>query len=583
MTPEFGPDRRVASVLCVGRDISTIKENEFRLQQAETMARIGHWHWDFAQGKSLVSAGLCHIFGRPANWRPSLTEAFDMIVTEDRDQVRSAFRAAFSRLDVEIDCGYRVNLESGVLYLHSRVCIEYAPDGRPFRLIGTAQDISELKSYESRLHEMAFHDILTGLPNRAQLNDRLSQALTDAKRHNQRLGLLVLDLDRFKEINDTHGHGMGDQVLNTVAERLRGLVRDYDTVARLGGDEFAIIFPEIREAANLGGISQKILDALARPIHLGKNNLFISASIGIAVFPSDGKTADELLQYADSALFDAKDHGRASFRFYLAELTAKSRERSMLEADLRRAEANGELELYYQPKVDLTDGSLIGAEALVRWNHPTLGLLAPDKFIGIAEDTGLIVSIGAWILSEACRTVRRWNRHNDRALKMAVNFSPRQFHGDDLVTTVCNTLAATRCEPGWLEVEITESLLLDDHSGVRATLDSFRVQGISIAIDDFGTGYSALGYLKRFPIDVLKIDRSFTSEVMQDHHSAELVKVIILMAHGMGLDVVAEGVETSEQANFLNNHGCHLGQGYLFGKPMPLEVFETHPCFVENA
>jgi diguanylate cyclase (GGDEF)-like protein/PAS domain S-box-containing protein len=466
-----------------------------------------------------------------------------------------------------------------------RLMPEFGPDSEVLSVLAIGRDITAIRESEQRLHEMTFHDILTGLPNRALFNDRLGKALSEAMRRAKVLGLLVLDLDRFKEINDTHGHGVGDRLLHESAQRLRNVVRDFDTVARLGGDEFAIVLPDVREAADLGGVSRKVLDTLARPFHIDGQELFISASIGIAVFPSDGSTTADLLQFADAALYHAKDRGRAGFRFYSAELTAKAKERATLETALRRAEPEGELELYYQPKVDLSNGALVGAEALLRWNHPTLGLVTPDRFIGIAEDSGLIVSIaedsglivsiGAWVLTKACLAAQRWNQRSGQVLKVAVNLSPRQFCDNDLLMTVCSVLTITGCEPQWLELEITESLLLDDDDNIRTTLLAFRNLGISIAIDDFGTGYSALGYLKRFPIDTLKIDRSFTRDIAVDRDSTELVKAIITMAHSLRLGLVAEGIESEQQERFLRAHGCHLGQGYRYGRPMPLAAFEA--------
>jgi len=577
LAPEFSADGQVTGILAVGRDITAAKETEQRLEQAEALARIGHWQWDFIRRESLVSATACRIFDQAPGWTPALEDVLALIVDEDRDRVVQTFLEAYDRQDGEVAYTYRIRCGKEILHLHSHAQIHYAPDGKPRSLMGTIQDISELKSYESRLHEMAFHDTLTGLPNRALLNDRLRQSLAEATRRGTILGLLVLDLDRFKEINDTHGHGVGDRLLYESAERLRNQVRDYDTVARLGGDEFAIVLPDVREAADLGTISRKILDAFVRPFRIGDQDLFISASIGIAVFPSDGATPPDLLQYADSALYDAKDRGRAGFRFYSTKLTAKSKERSMLEAALRRAEPEGELELYYQPKIDLANGALIGAEALLRWNHPTLGLVPPDRFIGIAEDTGLIVGMGAWVLTKACLAAQEWNQRGTGEFKMAVNLSSYQFRNDNLVATVRSVLALTGCEPHWLELEITESLLLDDNQGVHQTLSAFRDMGISIAIDDFGTGYSALGYLKRFPIDVLKIDRSFTRDVMLDRDSTELVKAVITMAQSLRLTLVAEGIETEDQECFLQAHGCHLGQGYRYSKPVPKAAFEALP------
>jgi len=583
LTPELAADGQVASVLVVGRDITALKESERRLCQAEAMARLGHWQWECGSKKISISGEMSRIFGKPADWQPKIDQILSLILDEDRKPLLKAFRDACGRKEAELTLGgYRIRIAKQVLHLHTHIRIEYDRSGKLRRLVGTTQDISELKNFESRLQEMAFHDSLTGLPNRVLLGERLNHCLEKAERHAGTLGLIILDIDRFKEVNDTHGHDLGDLLLHEAAERLRRLMRDYDTVARLGGDEFAIVLPNIREAADLGSISRKILDTLAHPFQLGTQEAFISASIGIAVFPGDGRSASELFQYADSALYDAKDRGRAGFRFYSAELTAKSKERAMLEMALRRAEAAGELEVFYQPKIDLASGRLVGAEALLRWRHPNLGLVQPDKFIGIAEDTGLIVGIGTWVLNQACLAARRWNESGERRLKIAVNLSSRQFRDNDLVATVIRALRLTGCKPAWLEFEITESLLLDDNKEIGIALKAFRDMGISIAIDDFGTGYSSLAYLKRFPINVLKIDRSFISDVMLDRDSTELVKGIITMAHSLRLELVAEGIETEEQELFLQAHGCHLGQGYRYSKPIPGEAFERLPLMLKE-
>lgn len=583
LTPELSADGQVASVLVVGRDITALKESELRLCQAEAMARLGHWQWECTSKKVTVSDEMCRIFGKSTKWQPKIDQILGMIVDEDRRPLLKAFSDACDRKDTELALGgYRIRIAKQVLHLHTHIRLEYDLEGKPRRLIGTTQDISELKNFESRLQEMAFHDTLTGLPNRSLLCERLNHCLEKAERHGGTLGLIILDIDHFKEVNDTHGHDLGDLLLYESAERLRRLVRDYDTVARLGGDEFAIVLPNIREAADLGSISRKILGTLAQPFLLGAQEAFITASIGIAVFPSDGNSATELFQYADSALYDAKGRGRAGFRFYSTELTAKSKERAMLETALRRAEAADELEVFYQPKIDLANGCLVGAEALIRWRHPSLGLVQPDKFIGIAEDTGLIVSIGAWILKQACLAAKRWNASGERQLKIAVNLSSRQFRDNDLVATVIRTLDSSECKPSWLEFEITESLLLDDNKEIGIALKAFRDMGISIAIDDFGTGYSSLAYLKRFPINVLKIDRSFISDVMLDRDSTELVKGIITMAHSLRLELVAEGIETEEQERFLQAHGCHLGQGYRYSKPISGEAFERLPLMISE-
>ncbi len=464
----------------------------------------------------------------------------------------------------------------------TRLTPEFGKDGDVESVLAVGRDITELSSSRLKIHQMAFYDTLTALPNRALFGDRLRQMITEASWHRQLAGVMMLDLDHFKTVNDTMGHPVGDELLRETASRLSTCIRVYDTVARLGGDEFAILLPEIRSGDDLGRVATKMLEALNQPFLLGGKEVFVSCSIGIALYPSDSTETDDLLKFADSAMYLAKYSGRNKFRFYSRELTESANERLMLESDLRRAIERKELELYYQPKVRLGDGSLIGSEALLRWNHPQRDIVSPDNFIGIAEDSGLIVEIGEWVLREACRAACARNVADKPLHKVAINLSARQFQAGDLVKTVCGVLEMTGCRPEWVELEITESLLLNEESEVLGILDAFRSLGISIAIDDFGTGYSALSYLARFPIDTLKIDQSFIRGITTASQSAELVKAILIIAHCLGYQVVAEGVETEEQAAFLQTHGCEIAQGYLYGRPMPQQEFEYLPLSFAN-
>jgi diguanylate cyclase (GGDEF)-like protein/PAS domain S-box-containing protein len=458
-----------------------------------------------------------------------------------------------------------------------RLAPEFGKDGDVASVLAVGRDITELCASRLKIHQMAFYDTLTALPNRALFGDRLRQLITEASWHRESAGVMMLDLDRFKTVNDTMGHPAGDELLRETASRLSSCVRAYDTVARLGGDEFAILLPKIRSGDDLGRIATKMLETLNQPFLLDGKEVFVSCSIGIALYPSDSTESNDLLKFADSAMYLAKRSGRNQFRFYSRELTESASERMMLESELRHAIERKELELYYQPKVRLDDGALIGSEALLRWKHPQRGIVPPNKFIGIAEDSGLIVEIGEWVLREACQAAYAWNGADKPLHKVAINLSARQFQTGDLVKTVCMVLEATGCHPEWVELEITESLLLDGESEVLAILKAFRSLGISIAIDDFGTGYSALSYLARFPINTLKLDHSFIRGITTDSLSAELVKAVLIIAHSLGYQVVAEGVETESQAVFLHAHGCEIAQGYLYAKPLPKQEFERLP------
>ncbi len=458
-----------------------------------------------------------------------------------------------------------------------RLTAERDMQGTITSVLGVGRDITELNEHRKRVYQMAFYDGLTSLPNRALFNDRLRQMITDAEWHGQKAGVMLLDLDRFKAVNDTMGHPAGDELLREAAARLTYCVRGYDTVARLGGDEFAILLPEIRMGDDLARVAGKILEAFNDPFLLEGREVFLTASVGISLYPDDSLDGDDLLKQADSAMYFAKRSGRNNFRFYSSDLTVSATERMTLEGELRRGMTRGELELYYQPKVDLQTGAVIGSEALLRWNHPMRGMVPPDKFIGIAEDSGLIVEIGEWVLRSGCEVARDWNRQGGPLHRVAINLSSRQFQSGNLAKTMRSVLEKTGCAPEWIELEITESLLLDTDDEVLEILKSFRMMGITIAIDDFGTGYSALSYLARFPIDTLKIDRSFTSKITEQGHHAELVKAIISIAHSLHQKVVAEGVETLEQAALLQAYGCHLAQGYLYSRPVCKSAFEALP------
>lgn len=429
----------------------------------------------------------------------------------------------------------------------------------------------ERRRAEERLTYLAHHDVLTGLPNRALFLDRLGQALHEAHRTGRLVGVAFLDLDRFKHINDSLGHATGDQLLKVVAARLAATVRRGDTVARHSGDEFTLILADVAHADDAARVAQKVLDHLAQPFEAAGRELFVSASLGIALYPGDARDAETLLRNADLAMYRAKEVGRNNYQFYTAEMTARAIDNLSLENALRHALERDELLLHYQPVVETATGRVVSVEALARWRHPQRGLILPDQFIPFAEETGLIAPIGAWTLRTACAQCCAWERSGYPALRMAVNLSARHFQEQDLAGAVLQVLHATGLPPQRLELEITESVLIQDADAAQAVLGTLRDAGIRLTLDDFGTGYSSLSYLKRFPLDTIKIDRSFVCDIPTDPDDATIATAIVAMAHRLGIQVIAEGVETPEQYEFLRAEGCDFMQGYLFSPPEPAE------------
>lgn len=443
-------------------------------------------------------------------------------------------------------------------------------DGSVSHYVGIFSDITRIKQTEERLQQLAHNDPLTGLPNRVLFRDRMEQAMAQAQRHGRQVVLMMLDLDRFKNINDTFGHGVGDELLGAVAERLTACVRKSDTVARLGGDEFLIILAGEVEIPGAARVAQKIIETMSRPFGVGGRNLFITASIGIALYPTDGTEVARLLQNADTALYHVKQQGKNGFQFFSAGMNLRVMEKLELELDLRAALERKEFILYYQPVVDIETRKIVCVEALLRWKHPRRGLLAPSNFIPLAEETGLIIPIGKWVLRTACSQVKALQEIGLPPFPVAVNLSSRQLRQEDLVENILEVLEATRLSPEWLELELTESIADGDADTTREAFSTLRRNGVRISIDDFGTGYSSLSYLKRFPIDKIKIDRSFVKDIVTDSDDSAIVKAIVSVAHSLNIKVVAEGVETEEQLQVLHTHGCDEWQGFAFLRPTPL-------------
>ena len=434
-------------------------------------------------------------------------------------------------------------------------------------------DITERKKAEERIKNLAYFDVLTGLPNRRLFTDRLQVAIANAHRHGQRLAIMFLDLDLFKRINDTLGHGVGDMVLVESAKRLGLCVRDGDTVARLGGDEFVVLLPELDHIEDVAKLAERVINQVKAPFVIDEHELYVTTSIGIAVYPDDGLTVEQLIKNADTAMYRAKDLGRNAYQLYTPAMNARSFERLAMESSLRHALSRDEFTLVYQGKVDLVTGRLSGVEALVRWRHPDMGLVSPAEFIPLAENMGLIGDIGAWVLKAACRQCKSWHDLGLPPVRIAVNVSALQFREGDVPAIVDEALKESGLPPNFLELELTESVLMQRVDEVAQVLRELRQMGVHISIDDFGTGYSSLSYLKRMPIDALKIDRSFVHDLLEDGtvvdgEGAEIVSTIINLAHNLRLRAVAEGVETHEQAEFLRAKGCDEIQGYLISRPV---------------
>lgn len=460
-----------------------------------------------------------------------------------------------------------------------RIYIVKNNDGLISHYIGIFSDITQRKQQEEHIWRQANYDALTELPNRNMCMDRLSQFLKNAKRKKTQVAVFFIDLDRFKLINDTLGHNAGDELLRVIANRLKDVTRESDIVSRLGGDEFVILLNDIKNIYSLEKIAEHVLAKISEPVLLNdESETFTSGSIGIALFPDDGKNVETLMKHADTAMYQSKKMGRNYFMFYKQEMNKIVMKHMKIEKELRNAINNQEFCLHYQPVVDLSNGHILGAEALIRWNHPIHGLVGPDKFIQIAEESGLIIPIGEWVITTAAHQAAQWNKNSNQLLKIAVNISSRQCadHGLAIEHFLTKTFVETQLKPGMLEIEITESLLMDGAQKTIESLQKIRNHGIGISLDDFGTGYSSLSYLKHFPISTIKIDRSFVNDVTTNKKDAQLVNAIIMLGKGLDLNVIGEGIERKEHLDFLHQLGCHFGQGYYFSRPLTAEDFSSY-------
>ncbi len=574
-------DGRPLHFLAYLRDVSGAKLTQQALEQSEEKYRNiiqsledPYFEADLAGNLTYVNEALVRTLGYTAS---------ELIGMNNRefthaDDVAEVFRV-FNRVYVSGDSArgldWRIVCKDGTArFIETSIALVHDGDGEPVGFRGIARDVTERRRADERIHHLAHYDALTGLPNRTLFEDRLKQVLTRRKRANERAALLFIDLDRFKTVNDSLGHHTGDLLLRAVAQRIRECVRAGDTVGRPGGDEFLVLLAELDEPESAARVAEKILAAVSEPYTLEGWEFSMTPSIGIAVIPDDGTDIESLVRNADVAMYHAKENGRNNYQFFSSEMNEDASERLSLEHGLRRALERGELELYYQPIVNVDESRVIGAEALVRWNRPGHGVVPAGAFIGIVEQSGLILNIGEWVLNEACRQARAWQVQFGVPFPVAVNLSALQFRQHGLPATVARVIEETGIDPACLVLELTESVVMQDARQTIDTVLEMQKLGVHFAIDDFGTGYSSLSYLKRFPIDRLKIDRSFVRDLGNDPDDTALIHAILSMARSLRMEVIAEGVETEAQRDYLQSHECAVMQGYLFSQPIPAADFE---------
>ena len=565
----------------IQRDLSSLVQSENALRAsrererlAQTFAGVGMLVWDVRGNQVEISEILARQIGR-AGLPPRIDQsAFRAVVHEDDrplfdDAVRLCL-AGHESMDIEFRV---VWTDSSIHWLQGKGDVEMDGDGLPQRLLCLTQDITGRKESDERVRFIAHHDALTGLPNRTLFRDRLQQALSAARRQRTKVGVAFVDLDHFKQINDSLGHHVGDLLLQAVARRLREIIRESDTVCRYAGDEYVLLLPNVHDSGEVSHVAEKLIECVSQPYTIANVELVVTPSVGLSLYPDDGDSVDALLKNADAAMYHAKNSGRKTFQFFLASMNEKEQNRLTLTTELRRALEQGELVVHYQPQVALSDGRVAGAEALVRWRHPERGLIYPDGFIPIAEDYELVISLGDWVLREACRQARAWCDAGFAPMPIAVNFSAVQFRERGVVRKVEQILAETGLDPALLEIELTESAIMRHGAETVATLEALRALGLTLAIDDFGTGYSSLQHLRQFPIGKIKIDRSFVADLLHDTQAASIVHAIVDLGHSMRLAVLAEGVESREQLEMLRGWGCDAFQGYFHAAAMSASAF----------
>ncbi len=577
--------QRLRFILRARDAFQALKENEAKLIESQQIANLGHWEWDVAHDQAMWSEQVYRILGQtPETGQPSYSSFLQSVHSDDRALLNQT-------ISHSVEYGEPYSLEHRVVLpdgkernVISQGKVLRGGVGQALRVRSVVQDITERKLTEERIFRLSYYDNLTGLPNRELFKDYAGRLLAATQRDGTKAAVLFLDLDRFKRINDSLGYTLGDELLREAAVRIANCVRQSDLVAkaqnmdqppyslaRPGGDEFMLVISGLGHTGWVANFVKRLLAELSRPLIIGQHEVFVSASIGIAVFPDDGEQQDILLSNADTALGHAKEAGGSCFRFYSKEMNQRANQRINLEARLNRAIENSEFELHYQPQVSLSNGKLTGFEALLRW-HPKGGdFVSPGEFIPIAEESSLILEIGAWVLERVCTQLKTWQEQGFELVPVAINLSARQFTEQDLVKMIVHEISSAGLQPQLLELELTEWTIMRGVEENRVKLQALKDIGVKLAVDDFGTGYSSMDYLKRFPLDVLKIDRSFVKDLGKDSNDESIIRAIVALSKGLGLTTIAEGVETEQQREFLSSIGCDLMQGHLYSRPVPVQ------------